>query len=138
MTTWDCGWADSQSLMTGWLADSPDWFAGHNRVFLVALFRRVRAKGGLHTLAEMLRAVSHRRDWEPWSEAIDALATGDGPEGCTSDEAKCLYEELSSPHEFGPAVLSEWPSPARRLGTERSSPRCQASRTDENAWYGCE
>ena len=97
MTTWERGWADARLLMPEWLADCPDWFAGNNRVFLMALFRRVHAQGGLSTLAQMLRAVSHRRGWKPWSEAVGALATGDGPEGCTSDEAKSLYEELSSP-----------------------------------------
>ena len=95
--TWDRGWNDSRLLMPDWLADAPGGFAGHNRWFLTALFRRVRAQGGLTTLAEMLGAVSHRRDWKPWSEAVSALAAGDGPEACTSDEAKSLYEALSSP-----------------------------------------
>jgi tetratricopeptide (TPR) repeat protein len=97
VTTWERGWDDSRSLMPEWLADCPDAFPGTSRVFLLALFRRIRTQGGLPALAEMLSAVSQRRGWKPWSEAVSALAAGDGPDGCKSDEAKRLYEELSAP-----------------------------------------
>ena len=95
VTTWITGWAASQALLLEWLPTCPDWLIVYARVRLVALFRKVREQGGLVTLAEILRTVADRTSWKPWSEAVSALASGDGPRGCTSAEARRIYDELS-------------------------------------------
>jgi hypothetical protein len=95
--TWDRGWAEARSELPRWLADCPDGFVSYNRWYLVVLFRRIRQEGELASLAEMLGAVADRRGWGPWVEAVGALAGGAGPEACKSDEARYLYEDLSSP-----------------------------------------
>ncbi len=95
VTTWTNGWINAQSLMPDWLAKSPIWFSSFNHGRLVALFRRIREQGGLSTLAEMLRAVEDRACWKPWSEALSALDSGNGPPGGLSAEASRIFDELS-------------------------------------------
>jgi hypothetical protein len=95
VTTWTTGWATAQSPMPEWLAKCPDWFVVPTRVCLFALFRKIREQGRLFALEKMLRAVEDRTCWKPWSETVSAMASRNGPAGCTSAEAKRIYDELS-------------------------------------------
>ena len=95
VTTWMNGWAATQALMPEWLSKCPGWLIPVARLHLVALFRKVREQAGLVTLAEMLCTAADRTEWKPWSEAVSALASGDGPGACSSAEARRIYDELS-------------------------------------------
>jgi hypothetical protein len=94
VTTWTKGWTASQPIVREWLTKCPNWFVLSNRILIVALVRKVREQGELPSLAEVLRTVEDRTWWKPWSEAVAALGAGAGPDGCTSDEAKKLYQQL--------------------------------------------
>jgi hypothetical protein len=95
VTTRTTGWAAAQSLMPEWLGTCPAWYVHRIGNWLVVLFRKIREQDGMPALAEMLRGVEHQDHWKPWSDAVSALASGNGHDACTSDESRSIYDRLA-------------------------------------------
>lgn len=98
MAAWGEERPAARDHFAGWVQGLPagqEWFPWLSRQRLAATIAKMRERGWLADVAEILHAVADRPCWQPWLAAVDATLAGKDASSLSDAKAVEIFQRLA-------------------------------------------